>query len=172
MLFNLHLVQIGDFAFDHLDRRGLFDALDVQCHRQITFQNQEVLEQFIREFRRQDLQIGDLSLFATHAKTAGGSEIKTTGSDKVLGCQTALFEAFPVEVKFVLALIQQIMHHVQAFSAIQGLSDGTQPSQMAEYIQFNPFQTCFGSAVIIRFDAKDQIFVFDQTVVSFRQLVA
>ena len=86
--------------------------------------------------------------------------------------KNALFEAFPVEVKFVLTFIQQVMHHVQAFSTIQELCDGTQTSQMAEYIQFNPFQACFGSAVIIRFDAKDQILVLDQTVVSFRQLVA
>ena len=43
---------------------------------------------------------------------------------------------------------------------------------MVDDIQLNPFQTGFSGSIIVSFNSKDQVFVFNQAVVSLCQLVA
>ena len=44
------------------------------------------------------MKIGDLGMFATHAKAAGGIEVEAAGSNEILGRQPTLLQLFPIEV--------------------------------------------------------------------------
>ena len=58
------------------------------------------------------MKIGDLGMFATHAKATGGIEVEAAGSNEILGRQPTLLQSFPIEVEFVLTFVQQVMHHL------------------------------------------------------------
>ena len=118
------------------------------------------------------MQIGDLGVFSTHAEAVAFVKVKAVGRDEVLGSQSAGFELFPVEVKFLLTFIQQVVHHSQAFCPVQTLGNRAQPAQLTKEVQFDTLQAHFGSFVGIRFNAEDQVLAFDQPVIAFSQLGA
>ncbi len=86
-------------------------------------------------------------MFPTHAEAAIFAEVKAIRRDEVFGSQSAGFELFPVEVKFLLTFIHQVVHHSQAFCPVQTLGDRSQPAQMAKEVQFDTLQAHFSSFV-------------------------
>ena len=55
LLRNLHGVQVGDLALDHLDGLGLVDGLHMEIDENAAFRFEKIGQHFIRKFRRKDL---------------------------------------------------------------------------------------------------------------------
>ena len=84
LFFNLHLIEIGDFALDGLDGLDLIHRLNVHGHDYGTFHIQEVCQHTVVQFRCENLQERCAAVFLSNGKAAAGSELKGAGRDEVL----------------------------------------------------------------------------------------
>ena len=88
LLFDLHLVEVGDFHFDALDCLRLVNRPDMKIDRDVAVHLKEVGKHTVIEFRREDLQEAHRADGSAHLEALAFTEVKGSGRDEVLRAES------------------------------------------------------------------------------------
>ena len=120
LLLDLHGVQIGDLALDHLDGLVLVDAADVHGDEKVSLHIHEVREDTVLDLRGQYLQEGHRAVHFAHAKAPRLPELEGRRRDKILygqagGRQPVPFkgEGFPFGMEEAVQQHQPLRQQLQ-----------------------------------------------------------
>ena len=88
LLFNLHLVEVGDLRLDALDCLRLVNRPDMKIDRDVAVHLKEVGKHTVIEFRREDLQEAHCADGSAHLEALAFTEVKGSGRDEVLRAES------------------------------------------------------------------------------------
>ena len=88
LLFDLHLVEVGDLHLDALDCLCLVNRPDMKIDRDVAVHLKEVGKHTVIEFRREDLQEAHRADGSAHLEALAFTEVKGSGRDEVLRAES------------------------------------------------------------------------------------
>ena len=172
LLVHFGFVQVGDFAFNLLDGRGLVDGLDVHGDDEGAFDVEKIRQHAVVEFRGEDLQDAGRAPLVAHAEAAAFPKGKGGRRDEILRGQTGQRQPVPLEAEgFPRVHVEDVVHQAKARFPVQCFGGNAKPLEVIQDVQFKALQAWLGDFDAVRFDAESQEFGFDQSVVSLCHLV-
>ena len=138
LFLDLHLIEVGDLAFDIPDGCHLVDSLNVQGHDEAGFHSEEIRKAAVVEVGSQNRKETDCRLLLSHAKAALFAEIKAGWRDEVLGRKAGWREPLPVEQERCLGVhVKHVMHELQPLTPVKRRSRDTQPLEAVQQINLD-----------------------------------
>ena len=172
LFLNFGPVQIRYGSLNGLDGTDLVNGADMNIDQQMAFHIQKVFQNFVLQFRGQDLQITDGSIFASHSERAGLIEQEGTGGNKVLGIQTGGHQPIPGKQKRLRRIHpQNVVEYPQPLLSVQSLCRYAQLLEVADNIVLNTLQPVFCRLEIVGLHAECEIFAAVNTAVAFGSLL-
>ena len=172
LFLDFHTVQVGNFALDQFDGFQLVYRLHMNTDHQIFVHIQELCQNFIRQFRGKDVQIGCSTIGIAHHKVLAAFEQETGRGNEVFGRHAALQDAVIAEIELLLFLLMKgFVHDLKPFHAVQRVGFHAQHLEIVENIGFNTLQPglCFPDAFC--FNAERDVLRPNQTVVTLGKLL-
>ena len=167
-----HAVKVCDFALDELDGFQLINRPHMDTDHQIFVHIQELCQNFIRQFRGQDVQIRCRTIGIAHHKILAALEQETGRGNEVFGRHAALQDAVIAEIELLLFLLMKgFVHDLKPFHTIQGIGFHSQHLEVIENIGFDTLQPglCFPDT--LGFNRKRDVLRPNQTVVALGKLL-
>ena len=138
LFLDLHLIEVGDLAFDIPDGCHLVDSLNVQGHDEAGFHSEEIRKAAVVEVGSQNRKETDCRLLLSHAKAALFAEIKAGWRDEVLGRKAGGREPLPVEQERCLGVhVKHVMHELQPLTPVKRRCRDTQPLEAVQQINLD-----------------------------------
>ena len=171
LLFNLHLVEIGDLRFDALDCLRLVNRPDMKIDRDVAVHLKEVGKHTVIEFRREDLQEAHRTDGSAHLEALAFTEVKGSGRDEVLAGKPCPGNHIEGKAERLIGVhIEHIMKHFQPFVAGQRLGFHAESFEVVEDVGFNAFELRLCRAEGVRLNAEGDVLLLDQPVVALGEL--
>ena len=172
LLFDLHLVEVGDLHLDALDCLRLVNRPDMKIDRNVAVHLKEVGKHTVIEFRREDLEKAHRADGSAHLEALAFTEVKGSGSDEVLAGKPRPGDHIEGKTKRLIAVhIEHIMKHFQPFVAGQRLGSHAEGFEVVEDVGFNAFELRLCRAEGVRLNAEGDVLLLDQPVVALGELV-
>ena len=172
LLLDLHLIEVGDLAFDIPDGCYLVDGLNVQGHDEAGFHGKEIRQAAVIEVRSQDGEKADCRLLLSHAKAALFAEIKAGRRNEVLGRQAGGRQPLPVKNEGCLSIhMEHIVHELQPLMPVKRGCRDAQPLEVVQQINLDALQTRLCRLDVLCLDAKGNELGLGQAVVALGLLV-
>ena len=171
LLFNLHLVEVGDLHLDALDCLRLVNRPDMKIDRDVAVHLKEVGKHTVIEFRREDLQEAHRTDGFAHLEALAFTEVKGSGSDEILAGKPRPGNHVKGKAERLIAVhIEHIMKHFQPFVAGQRLGSHAESFEVVEDVGFNAFELRLCRAEGVRLNAEGDVLLLDQPVVALGEL--
>ena len=171
LLFDLHLVEVGDLHLDALDCLRLVNRPDMKIDRNVAVHLKEVGKHTVIEFRREDLQEAHRADGFAHLEALAFTEVKGSGSDEVLAGKPRPGNHIEGKAERLIAVhIEHIMKHFQPFVAGQRLGFHAESFEVVEDVGFNAFELRLCRAEGVCLNAEGDVLLLDQSVVSLGEL--
>ena len=172
LLFNLHLVEVGDLRLDALDCLRLVNRPDMKIDRDVAVHLKEVGKHTVIEFRREDLQEAHRTDGSAHLEALAFTEVKGSGRDEVLAGKPCPGNHIEGKAERLIGVhIEHIMKHFQPFVAGQRLGFHAESFEVVEDVGFNAFELRLCRAEGVRLNAEGDVLLLDQPVVALGELV-
>ena len=172
LLFNLHLVEVGDLQLDALDCLRLVNRPDMKIDRDVAVHLKEVGKHTVIEFRREDLQEAHRTDGSAHLEALAFTEVKGSGRDEVLAGKPCPGNHIEGKAERLIGVhIEHIMKHFQPFVAGQRLGFHAESFEVVEDVGFNAFELRLCRAEGVRLNAEGDVLLLDQPVVALGELV-
>ena len=172
LLFNLHLVEVGDLRLDALDCLRLVNRPDMKIDRDVAVHLKEVGKHTVIEFRREDLQEAHRTDGSAHLEALAFTEVKGSGRDEVLAGKPCPGNHIEGKAERLIGVhIEHIMKHFQPFVAGQRLGFHAESFEVVEDVGFNAFELRLCRAEGVRLNAEGDVLLLDQSVVALGELV-
>ena len=166
LLLNLHGVQIGDLALDHLDCLVLVDAADVHGDEKVPLHIHEIREDAVLNFRGQYLQEGHRTVHFSYAETPRLAKLEGRRRDKVLDGQTACREPVPFKGELSALRMEKTMQQRQPLFAVQHPCARAHDLEAVQGVCLDPGKPCPRRRKIFRLDGQRDIFALYKAVVA------
>ena len=171
LLFNLHLVEVGDLHLDALDCLRLVNRPDMKIDRNVAVHLKEVGKHTVIEFRREDLQEARRADGFAHLEALAFTEVKGSGSDKVLRAESRPGNHIEGKAERLVGVhVEYVMKHFQSFVAGQRLRPHTEGFEVVENVGFYAFELRLCRAEGVRLNAEGDVLLLDQSVVALGEL--
>ena len=171
LLFNLHLVEVGDLRLDALDCLRLVNRPDMKIDRNVAVHLKEVGKHTVIEFRREDLQEAHRTDGFAHLEALAFTEVKGSGRDEVLRTESCPSNHVKGKAKRLIGVhVKHIMKHFQPFIAGQRLGSHTEGFEVVENVGFNAFELWLCRAEGVCLNAEGDVLLLDQSVVALGEL--
>ena len=171
LLFNLHLVEVGDLHLDALDCLRLVNRPDMKIDRNVAVHLKEVGKHTVIEFRREDLQEAHRTDGFAHLEALAFTEVKGSGSDEVLRAESRPGYHVKGKAERLIGVhVEHIMKHFQPLIAGQRLGSHTEGFEVVEDVGFNAFELRLCRAERVRLNAEGDVLPLDQSVVALGEL--
>ena len=171
LLFNLHLVEVGDLRLDALDCLRLVNRPDMKIDRDVAVHLKEVGKHTVIEFRREDLQEAHRADGFAHLEALAFTEVKGSGSDEVLRAESRPGYHVKGKAERLIGVhVKHIMKHFQPLIAGQRLGSHTEGFEVVENVGFNAFELRLCRAEGVRLNAEGDVLLLDQSVVALGEL--
>ena len=172
LLFNLHLVEVGDLRLDALDCLRLVNRPDMKIDRDVAVHLKEVGKHTVIEFRREDLQKAHRADGSAHLEALAFTEVKGSGRDEVLRAESCSGYHVKGKAERLIGVhVEYIMKHFQPLIAGQRLGSHTKGFEVVENVGFNAFELRLCRAEGVRLNAEGDVLLLDQPVVALGELV-
>ena len=126
LLFDLHLVEVGDLQLDALDCLRLVNRPDMKIDRDVAVHLKEVGKHTVIEFRREDLQEAHCADGSAHLEALAFTEVKGSGRDEVLRAESRPGNHVKGKAERLIGVhVEHVMKHFQPFVAGQRLGPHT-----------------------------------------------
>ena len=126
LLFDLHLVEVGDLHLDALDCLCLVNRPDMKIDRDVAVHLKEVGKHTVIEFRREDLQEAHCADGSAHLEALAFTEVKGSGRDEVLRAESRPGNHVKGKAERLIGVhVEHVMKHFQPFVAGQRLGPHT-----------------------------------------------
>ncbi len=163
LLFNLHLVEVGDLRLDALDCLRLVNRPDMEIDRDVAVHLKEVGKHTVIEFRREDLQEAHRTDGSAHLEALAFTEVKGSGRDEVLAGKPCPGNHIEGKAERLIGVhIEHIMKHFQPFVAGQRLGFHAESFEVVEDVGFNAFELRLCRAEGVRLNAEGDVLLLDQ----------
>ena len=171
LLFDLHLVEVGDLHLDALDCLRLVNRPDMKIDRDVAVHLKEVGKHTVIEFRREDLQEAHCADGSAHLEALAFTEVKGSGRDEVLRAESRPGNHVKGKAERLIGVhVEHIMKHFQPFVAGQRLGSHTKGFEVVENVGFNAFELRLCRAEGVRLNAEGDVLPLDQSVVALGEL--
>ena len=171
LLFNLHLVEVGDLRLDALDCLRLVNRPDMKIDRNVAVHLKEVGKHTVIEFRREDLKEAHRTDGSAHLEALALTEVKGSGSDEVLAGKPRPGNHIEGKAERLIGVhVEYIMKHFQPFVAGQRLGSHAEGFEVVEDVGFNAFELRLCRAEGVRLNAEGDVLLLDQPVVALGEL--
>ena len=172
LLFDLHLVEVGDLHLDGLDSFCLIDGADMKIDRDVAVHVKEVSEHTVIQLRREDLQEAHRADGLAHLEALAFTEIEGGGSDEVLTAQSGTGNHVKGEAERLIAVhVEDIVQHFQSLVAGESFCFHTEGFEVVENIRLNSFELGLCGPEILSLDAEGDVLALEQAVVALQELV-
>ena len=163
---NLHGVQIGDLALDHLDRLVLVDAADVHGGEKVSLHIHEIREDTVLNLRGQYLQKGHRAVHFADAEMPRLAKLEGRRRDKVLDGQAACREPVPFKGELSALRMEKAMQQRQPLFAVQRPCARAHNREAVQGVRLDPGKPCPRCRKIFRLDGQRDIFALHKAVVA------
>ena len=171
LLFNLHLVEVGDLRLDALDCLRLVNRPDMKIDRDVAVHLKEVGKHTVIEFRREDLQEAHRADGSAHLEALAFTEVKGSGRDEVLAGKPRPGNHIEGKAERLIGVhIEHIMKHFQPFVAGQRLGFHAESFEVVENVGFNAFELRLCRAEGVRLNAEGDVLLLNQPVIALGEL--
>ena len=171
LLFNLHLVEVGDLRLDALDCLRLVNRPDMKIDRDVAVHLKEVGKHTVIEFRREDLQEARRADGSAHLEALAFTEVKGSGRDEILRTESCPSNHVKGKAERLIGVhVEHIMKHFQPFIAGQRLGSHTEGFEVVENVGFNAFELRLCGAEGVCLNAKSDVLLLDETVIALGEL--
>ena len=172
LLFDLHLVEVGDLRLDALDCLRLVNRPDMKIDRNVAVHLKEVGKHTVIEFRREDLQEAHRADGSAHLKALAFTEVKGSGRDEILRAESCPSNHVKGKAERLIGVhVEHIMKHFQPLVAGQRLGFHAESFEVVEDVGFNAFELRLCRAEGVRLNAEGDVLLLDQPVVALGELV-
>ena len=171
LLFDLHLVEVGDLHLDALDCLRLVNRPDMKIDRNVAVHLKEVGKHTVIEFRREDLQEAHCADGSAHLEALAFTEVKGSGRDEVLRAESRPGYHVKGKAERLIGVhVEHVMKHFQPLVAGQRLRPHTEGFEVVENVGFNAFELRLCRAEGVRLNAEGDVLLLDQSVVALGEL--
>ena len=171
LLFNLHLVEVGDLHLDALDCLCLVNRPDMKIDRDVAVHLKEVGKHTVIEFRREDLQEAHRADGSAHLEALAFTEVKGSGRDEIFRAESRPGNHVKGKAERLIGVhVEYIMKHFQPLIAGQRLGSHTEGFEVVENVGFNAFELRLCRAEGVRLNAEGDVLLLDQSVVALGEL--
>ena len=171
LLFNLHLVEVGDLRLDALDCLRLVNRPDMKIDRDVAVHLKEVGKHTVIEFRREDLQEAHRADGSAHLETLAFTEVKGSGRDEVLRTESCPSNHVKGKAERLVGVhVEHIMKHFQPLVAGQRLRPHAEGFEVVENVGLNAFELRLCRAEGVCLNAEGDVLLLDQSVVALGEL--
>ena len=166
LLLDLHGVQIGDLALDHLDGLVLVDAADVHGDEKVSLHIHEIREDTVLNLRGQYLQKGHRAVHFADAETPRLAKLEGRRRDKVLDGQAACREPVPFKGELSALRMEKAMQQRQPLFAVQHPCARAHDLEAVQGVCLDPGKPCPRRRKIFRLDGQRDTFALYKAVVA------
>ena len=171
LLFDLHLVEVGDLHLDALDCLRLVNRPDMKIDRDVAVHLKEVGKHTVIEFRREDLQEAHRADGSAHLEALTFTEVKGSGRDEVFAGKPRPGNHVKGKAERLVGVhVEHIMKHFQPLVAGQRLRPHAESFEVVEDVGFNAFELRLCRAEGVRLNAEGDVLLLNQPVIAFGEL--
>ena len=171
LLFNLHLVEVGDLRLDALDCLRLVNRPDIKIDRNVAVHLKKVGKHTVIEFRREDLQEAHRTDGSAHLEALAFTEVKGSGRDEVLRAESCPGNHIKGKAERLIGVhVEHIMKHFQPLVAGQRLRPHAERFEVVENVGLNAFELRLCRAEGVCLNAEGDVLLLDQSVVALGEL--
>ena len=166
LLRDLHGVQIGDLALDHLDGLVLVDAPDVHGHQDIALGLHELRQDTVVDLRGGDLQKAHRAVHLANAEGAGLPELEGGRGDEVLDRKAAGRQPVPIESELpalrtaAVCRVEDAVKQLQPLLPVQHMGGGAHDLEAVEGVGLNAGEPGPRRRKVLRLDGQGDILGF------------
>ena len=171
LLFNLHLVEVGDLRLDALDCLRLVNRPDMKIDRDVAVHLKEVGKHTVIEFRREDLEKAHRADGSAHLETLAFTEVKGSGRDEVFAGKPRPGNHVKGKAERLVGVhVEHIMKHFQPLVAGQRLRPHAEGFEVVENVGLDAFELRLCRAEGVCLNAEGDVLLLDQSVVALGEL--
>ena len=171
LLFNLHLVEVGNLGLDALDGLSLINGADMKIDRNVGVHIEKVRQHTVIQLRRENLQKAHRADGPAHLEALTLTEVEGGRRDEILGAEAGTGNHIEGETERLTGVhVEHIMQDFQALIAGQRLGFHTESLEVVENVSFHPVELCFGGTQRVSLNAEGNVLALDEAVVAFGEL--
>ena len=160
LLRDLHGVQIGDLALDHLDGLVLVDTPDVHGHQDVALGFHELRQDTVVDLRGGDLQKAHRPVHLANAESAGLPKVEGGRGDEVLDRQPAGSQPVPIEGEPPALRVEDAVKQLQPLPPVQYMGGGAHDLEAVEGVGLNAGEPGPRRRQVFRLDGQGDILGF------------
>ena len=160
LLRDLHGVQVGDLALDHLDSLVLVDPADVHGHQDVALGLHELRQNAVVDLRGGDLQKAHRPVHLANAEGAGLPEVEGGRSDEVLDRKAAGCQPVPIEGKLASLRVEDTVKQLQPFLPVQHMGGGPHDLEAVQGVSLDAGEASPRRRKVLRLDGQGHILGF------------
>ena len=163
---DLHGVQVGDLALDHLDGLVLVDAPDVHGHQDVALGLHELRQDTVVDLRGGDLQKAHRAIHLSEAEGAGLPEVEGGRGDEVLDRKAAGRQPVPIESELpalrtaAVCRVEDAVKQLQPLLPVQHMGGGPHDLEAVEGVGLDAGEARPRRRKVFRLDSQGDILGF------------
>ena len=163
---DLHGVQVGDLALDHLDGLVLVDAPDVHGHQDIALGLHKLRQNAVVDLRGGDLQKAHRPVHLADAEGAGLPEVEGGRGDEVLDRKAAGRQPVPIESELpalrtaAVCRVEDAVKQLQPLLPVQHMGGGPHDLEAVEGVGLDAGEARPRRRQVFRLDGQGDILGF------------